>query len=101
MKYLFIILFFPIALTAQKHTRYIPLGIVCGGTATLLSASITKDRNIGIAAGVLASIASSYLVRSRTDAITSLFTAGAGMVTTAGLTISLNKNRKRKDCFKF
>lgn len=105
-----------ITLTAQaqrlenkppRYHRYIPLGVIAGTSGTIIGNAI-GGKPAGIAGGALFTIASSLLVRNRTDAITSLHTAGAGFLCTAGLTIGLNKKRGRAsayrstvDCFKF
>lgn len=92
--------------SSEQHKsvfRYAPLGAVAG-TAGYIIGNTLAGKPGGIAGGSLFSIASSLLVRNRTDAHTSLITAGTGFVCTAGLTIGLNGRKKKRnsvDCFKF
>ena len=93
-----------LSVAKPNYYRYVPLGAVAGTAGTIIGNAVAGKPG-GIAGGSLFSIASSLLVRHRTDAVTSLHTVGAGFACTAGLTIGLNGRRnKRKpsvDCFKF
>ncbi len=83
--------------------RYAPIGIVSAGLATTVGNAV-GNRNTGIACGALASIASSLLVRYRTDSHTALITTASGFACTAALTISLNKRKKKRNsvnCYTF
>lgn len=86
-----------------SYYRHVPYGVISAGIGTTVGNAI-GGKSYGIAGGALASIASSLLVRSRTDKVTSLVTCTAGLVTTAGLTISLNKRKKKRNsvnCYTF
>lgn len=89
---------------SNSYFRHAPLGALAGTAGTIIGTTLGGgDKAAGIAGGAMFSIASSLLVRGRTDAVTSLVTTGAGFVCTAALTISLNKKKKKikTKCFKF
>lgn len=90
-------LFMTASLTAQSYYRHAPLGALAGTCGTIIGTTLGGgDKAAGIAGGALFSIASSLLVRDRTDAITSLHTTAAGFAATAALTISLNHKKDRR-----
>lgn len=81
--------------THRSIYRYAHLGAISGSLGTIVGNAL-GGKPAGIAGGTLASIASSLLVRSRTDGHSALITTGAGLVCTAGLTIGLNKRKKKR-----